>query len=89
MSNSITNIAFEWFLLIDCEELISSLDPNCDLVELESQVKSAKQAEAALQRIAWEKIFSHKTAILKLVSSPLLQVKKQSRVNNHPYHSLG
>lgn len=58
----------------ECEELIASLDPNCDLRNLESQVNSAKEADAALQRISWDELFDSKRAVQQLVQHPLLLV---------------
>ena len=58
----------------DCEELVASLDPNCELVDLESQVSAARETEASLSAIDWDDIIKQKNAVLGLVAHPLLQV---------------
>ena len=58
----------------DCEELVASLDPNCELVDLESQVSAARETEASLSAIDWDVIIKNKTAVHGLIAHPLLQV---------------
>ena len=54
--------------------MVASLDPNCELVDLESQVSAARETEASLSAINWDDIIKQKNAVLGLVAHPLLQV---------------
>lgn len=53
---------------------MASLDPHCELIDLESQVSAAREAESSLAAVQWADILKHKSAVLHLISHPLLQV---------------
>jgi len=71
---SCSSTLFLCITITDCEELVTRLDPNCELVDLETQVNSAKKAESALTAIQWEEIFKQRKDITSLINHPLLQV---------------
>lgn len=54
---------------------MASLDPQCELIDLESQVSAAREAESSLAAVQWADILKHKSAVLHLISHPLLQVR--------------
>ena len=56
---------------------MASLDPNCELADLESQVSSAKEAQNALSTISWADVTKHKTAVQSLVNHSLMRVNYQ------------
>ncbi|XP_067943129.1 nesprin-1-like [Watersipora subatra] len=62
--------------ILACEELVASLDPNCELDDLESEVSSAREAQTTLSEIDWAKIRKEKSNTERLINYALQRVNR-------------